>query len=412
MTGGHHDVAAVDLRDLVKRFAEVEAVSGISLDVAPGEFFSMLGPSGSGKTTVLRMIAGFEPPTSGTVLLRGEDVTRRAPFERDVTTVFQDYALFPHMSVVDNVAYGLRVRGLDRRERRRRAEEALETVQLPNMSKRRPTQLSGGQRQRVALARALVVRPSVLLLDEPLGALDLKLRQQMQLELSQIQRDVGVSFVFVTHDQEEALSMSDRVAVFDSGLVVQVASPRELYERPATEFVAGFVGTANLLRGDAAERLLGSTALHSVRPERIAVRTSVEVGLAATATPAAVGSDRPRPIHSRCTSTRRSGCSVSTASRSGRWTRYRWTGRGGAGVPKNLTATRSSTCAAPSGSRPRRAVVGVAHPAGESAPLGRCTMRRHAVAIAHLRALATPWPRRTPIRAGCAVARTRRPAGR
>ncbi len=262
---------AVGLRGLVKRFDEVQAVAGIDLDIAPGEFFSMLGPSGSGKTTVLRIIAGFEQPTEGTVSLAGTDVTGRAPFERDVTTVFQDYALFPHMSVVDNVAYGLRVRGVGRADRRRRAEEALETVRLRGMSTRRPTQLSGGQRQRVALARALVVRPSVLLLDEPLGALDLKLREQMQVELHQIQRDVGVTFVFVTHDQEEALSMSDRVAVFDSGRIVQVAAPRELYDRPATEFVAGFVGTSNVLSGENAQRLVGSSELHTVRPERIHV---------------------------------------------------------------------------------------------------------------------------------------------
>ncbi len=268
-----HVKPAVGLRGLVKRFDDVEAVAGVDLDIAPGEFFSMLGPSGSGKTTVLRIIAGFEQPTEGTVSLAGTNVTRLAPFERDVTTVFQDYALFPHMSVIDNVAYGLRVRGVRRGERRRRAEEALETVRLRGMSTRRPTQLSGGQRQRVALARALVVRPSVLLLDEPLGALDLKLREQMQVELHQIQRDVGVTFVFVTHDQEEALSMSDRVAVFDSGRIVQVAPPRELYDRPATEFVAGFVGTANLLSGENARRLVGTSDLHTVRPERIQVHS-------------------------------------------------------------------------------------------------------------------------------------------
>jgi putative spermidine/putrescine transport system ATP-binding protein len=260
---------AVSLRDLRKSFDQVEAVAGVDLDVYEGEFFSMLGPSGSGKTTVLRLIAGFEQPTSGTVVLGGRDVTTAAPFERDVTTVFQDYALFPHMSVLDNVAYGLRVRRVPRSERRERAAEALRTVDLAGMESRRPTQLSGGQRQRVALARALVVDPQVLLLDEPLGALDLKLREQMQVELKEIQRQVGITFLFVTHDQEEALTLSDRIAVFEQGRIQQVGSAEEVYERPATGFVAGFVGTTNLLTGAAARTLLGRDGRFAVRPEKL-----------------------------------------------------------------------------------------------------------------------------------------------
>jgi putative spermidine/putrescine transport system ATP-binding protein len=265
--------AAVRLRGLAKVFGagaeSVRAVDGVDLDVADGEFFSMLGPSGSGKTTVLRLVAGFELPTAGTIELGGLDVTRRAPFERDVNTVFQDYALFPHLDVLGNVEYGLRVRKVGRKERRERAEQALATVRLEGFGARRPGQLSGGQRQRVALARALVNRPRVLLLDEPLGALDLKLREEMQVELKAIQREVGITFVFVTHDQEEALSLSDRVAVFNRGRIEQVGSPREVYERPATAFVAGFVGTSNLLSADASATLLRVPALHTVRPERI-----------------------------------------------------------------------------------------------------------------------------------------------
>jgi putative spermidine/putrescine transport system ATP-binding protein len=266
-------VPAVSLRGLVKRFDDMTAVDGVDLDIAAGEFFSMLGPSGSGKTTVLRLIGGFEKPTSGTVELDGADVTTRAPFERNLTTVFQDYALFPHMSVLDNVAYGLRVRGVGTRERRDRAAEALARVALHGLERRRPAQLSGGQRQRVALARALVVDPAVLLLDEPLGALDLKLREQMQVELKAIQRDVGITFVFVTHDQEEALTMSDRVAVFSEGRIQQVGTPQEIYETPRSEFVARFVGTSNLLEGRAAGRLLGQEGLFAVRPEKIDVVT-------------------------------------------------------------------------------------------------------------------------------------------
>jgi putative spermidine/putrescine transport system ATP-binding protein len=262
-------MTAISLRGLRKTFGEVVAVDNVDLDLAEGEFFSMLGPSGSGKTTVLRMIAGFEEPTAGTILLDGVDVTRRPPYARDVNTVFQDYALFPHMSVLQNVEYGLRVKGVDRRARRTQAGEALETVRLNGFGDRKPSQLSGGQRQRVALARALVNRPKVLLLDEPLGALDLKLRREMQLELKAMQRDVGITFVFVTHDQEEALTMSDRIAVFNGGRIEQLAGPAELYEHPATAFVAGFVGTSNLLSDEVAQAILGTAGVFTVRPEKI-----------------------------------------------------------------------------------------------------------------------------------------------
>ncbi len=245
------------------------AVAGIDLEIFDGEFFSMLGPSGSGKTTTLRMIAGFERPTAGRILLHGEDVSKKAPFERDVNTVFQDYALFPHMTVGENVAYGLVVRKVPKPEREVRVTDALRMVRLEGYEGRKPGQLSGGQRQRVALARALVNRPRVLLLDEPLGALDLKLREEMQLELKAIQQLVGITFIYVTHDQEEALTMSDRLAVFNRGRIEQVGTPADLYERPATAFVAGFVGTSNLLRGAAAEKLLGTAGLFTVRPEKI-----------------------------------------------------------------------------------------------------------------------------------------------
>jgi putative spermidine/putrescine transport system ATP-binding protein len=271
--------AAVRLQGLRKVFSgdggEVVAVDGIDLEVADGEFFAMLGPSGSGKTTVLRMIAGFETPTSGAVHLGDRDVTRVAPFDRDVNTVFQDYALFPHMSVAQNVAYGLMVKGVGKAERRARASEALASVRLEGYGDRRPGQLSGGQRQRVALARALVNQPRVLLLDEPLGALDLKLREQMQVELKAIQRDVGITFLFVTHDQDEALTMSDRIAVFNHGLIEQVGTAREVYERPASAFVAGFVGSSNVLDGEVARGLLGAADMVSVRPERVRVGDDV-----------------------------------------------------------------------------------------------------------------------------------------
>ncbi len=263
------DLAAVELVAVTKRFGSFTAVDDVHLRVADGEFFSMLGPSGSGKTTCLRLIAGFETPTAGTVRLHGEEVNRRAPHERDVNTVFQDYALFPHMTVADNVGYGLLVRKVDKGERRRRVDEALELVQLGGLGGRKPAELSGGQRQRVALARALVVRPRLLLLDEPLGALDLKLRQAMQVELKAIQQEVGISFVYVTHDQEEALTMSDRLAVFDNGRVEQVGTPAEVYEFPLTTFVAGFVGVSNVIEGDAARALTGSADAFAVRPEKI-----------------------------------------------------------------------------------------------------------------------------------------------
>jgi putative spermidine/putrescine transport system ATP-binding protein len=260
---------AVRLEGLEKRFGDVAAVAGIDLEIADGEFFSMLGPSGSGKTTTLRMIAGFELPTAGRVLLHGTDVTRLAPFERDVNTVFQDYALFPHMTVADNVAYGLVIRRVPKVERERRVTEALDMVRLEGYERRKPGQLSGGQRQRVALARALVNRPRVLLLDEPLGALDLKLREEMQVELKGIQQQVGITFIYVTHDQAEALTMSDRIAVFNHGRIEQVGAPAEIYERPATRFVAGFVGTSNLLSGDAARATVGHEGTFTVRPEKI-----------------------------------------------------------------------------------------------------------------------------------------------
>jgi putative spermidine/putrescine transport system ATP-binding protein len=261
--------AAVRLAGVRKRFDEVTAVDGIDLDVAEGEFFSMLGPSGSGKTTCLRLIAGFEAPTDGRVFLGGQDVTDLPPYDRDVNTVFQDYALFPHMTVQENVEYGLKVRKVPVPRRRERATEALSMVRLSGFGRRKPSQLSGGQRQRVALARALVNRPKVLLLDEPLGALDLKLRQAMQIELKEIQRRVGLTFVYVTHDQEEALTMSDRLAVFNAGCVEQVGTPAEVYERPSTGFVAGFVGTSNVLTGDVARRITGSPEAFTIRPEKI-----------------------------------------------------------------------------------------------------------------------------------------------
>jgi putative spermidine/putrescine transport system ATP-binding protein len=270
---------AITLTGLRKEFGDTTAVDGVDLEIADGEFFSMLGPSGSGKTTVLRMIAGFETPTAGTIALGGTDVTRAAPFQRDVTTVFQDYALFPHLTVRQNVEYGLTVRKVSRSDRRSRAEAALASVQMAGFGDRRPAQLSGGQRQRVALARALVVRPKVLLLDEPLGALDLKLRQQMQVELKQLQRDVGITFVFVTHDQEEALTMSDRVAVFNDGRIAQVGTAAEIYEAPRTEFVAGFVGTSTVLTGAAATAILGRDGTFVVRPERIRIGAEGAAGV-------------------------------------------------------------------------------------------------------------------------------------
>ncbi|MGZ4125060.1 MAG: ABC transporter ATP-binding protein [Actinomycetota bacterium] len=260
---------AVRLEDVRKRFGDVVAVDGVDLDVRAGEFFSMLGPSGSGKTTCLRMIAGFEAPTEGRVYLDGREVSRLAPYERDVNTVFQDYALFPHMTVEENVEYGLRVKRVPKNRRRELAADALRIVRLEGFEGRKPGQLSGGQRQRVALARALVNRPKVLLLDEPLGALDLKLRQEMQIELKHIQQEVGLTFIYVTHDQEEALTMSDRLAVFSRGRIEPVGTPAEVYERPATGFVAGFVGTSNVLAGAAARAVTGSEEAFTIRPEKI-----------------------------------------------------------------------------------------------------------------------------------------------
>jgi putative spermidine/putrescine transport system ATP-binding protein len=262
---------AVCLKGLRKSYGDVDAVAGIDLDVMDGEFFTLLGPSGSGKTTTLRMIAGFELPTAGEVLLGGRDVSKLPPYERDVNTVFQDYALFPHMNVGDNVGYGLMVKRVKRAERRERAAEALAMVRLEGFERRKPSQLSGGQRQRVALARALVNRPRLLLLDEPLGALDLKLREEMQIELKTIQREIGITFIFVTHDQDEALTMSDRIAVFNDGRVVQVGTPADVYERPETAFIAGFVGTSNLVRDDAARAITGSGDAFTVRPEKIRI---------------------------------------------------------------------------------------------------------------------------------------------
>jgi len=252
----------------------VRAVDGVDLEIAAGEFFTLLGPSGSGKTTVLRMIGGFTLPTSGQIRIDGQDVSQQPPYARPVNTVFQDYALFPHMSVRDNVAYPLMVqravRKMARAERAAKADELLAQVQLPGVGDRRPAQLSGGQRQRVALARALISQPQLLLLDEPLGALDLKLREQMQSELKALQRRLGITFLFITHDQHEALSMSDRIGVFNRGRLEQVGTPQQVYDTPATRFVAQFVGAANVLEGAVAQRLAGQAAA-MLRPERIRV---------------------------------------------------------------------------------------------------------------------------------------------
>ncbi len=265
------NILAVRFTHVSRYFGEVRAVDDVTLDIRDGEFFTMLGPSGSGKTTCLRLIAGFEQPTAGSIQLHGAEAAGLPPYERDVNTVFQDYALFPHMSVGENVAYGLMIKKVGKAERRKRAEEMLELVRLPGLSGRRPAQLSGGQRQRVALARALINHPRVLLLDEPLGALDLKLRQQMQIELKSIQQQVGITFIYVTHDQEEALTMSDRMAVFNNGRIEQVGAPSEVYEHPATVFVAGFVGISNLLRGAAAQAITGAPTSFAIRPEKIRI---------------------------------------------------------------------------------------------------------------------------------------------
>jgi putative spermidine/putrescine transport system ATP-binding protein len=261
----------VVFENVSKHFDSVRAVDGVDLFITEGEFFAMLGPSGSGKTTCLRMIAGFEHPTEGRILLHGRDIAGSPPYDRDVNTVFQDYALFPHMTVADNVGYGLMVRKVATEERSKRVEEALGLVRLESLGGRRPSQLSGGQRQRVALARALINRPSVLLLDEPLGALDLKLRQAMQIELKALQREVGITFIYVTHDQEEALTMSDRMAVFNHGKVEQVGTPREVYENPRNAFVAGFVGVSNIIAGELARKLRRGMGAFTVRPEKITI---------------------------------------------------------------------------------------------------------------------------------------------
>ena len=260
----------VSIRNLSRSFGDVKAVNDVSLDVYAGEFLTLLGPSGSGKTTVLRMIAGFEKPDAGTIELGGKDVSQLPPYERDVNTVFQDYALFPHMDVISNIEYGLRVKGVGKSDRQARALIALEQVRLGGYGERKPAQLSGGQRQRVALARALVNRPSVLLLDEPLGALDLKLREQMQIELKELQREVGITFIFVTHDQEEALTMSDRIAIFNHGEIEQLGSARDVYENPKTTFVSEFVGQTNKYD-------LDGTSIN-IRPEFITVSKTKSVG--------------------------------------------------------------------------------------------------------------------------------------
>ncbi len=262
---------AIELRAIRRAFGPVVALDSVSLTIAPGEFFALLGPSGSGKTTCLRLVAGFDQPDSGTILLDGEDVTNTPPFARNVNTVFQDYALFPHMTVAENVAYGLRVRGVAANERGKQAAAMLDLVRLGEFGTRRPHQLSGGQRQRVALARALINRPKVLLLDEPLGALDLKLREEMQAELKGLQQRLGITFVFVTHDQGEALSMADRVAVFSQGRIEQLDTPRELYNRPQTAFVASFVGSANVVGREAARALTGADRAFAIRPELIEI---------------------------------------------------------------------------------------------------------------------------------------------
>jgi putative spermidine/putrescine transport system ATP-binding protein len=260
---------AIRFAHVARRFGDVRAIDDVSFAIADGEFFALLGPSGSGKTTCLRLIAGFEQPDAGTIEIHGRPVAGVPPYERDVNTVFQDYALFPHMTVGANVEYGLMVRGVAAEERKRRAREMLALVKLDGMDARKPAQLSGGQRQRVALARALVNRPRVLLLDEPLGALDLKLREQMQVELKALQRSVGITFVFVTHDQGEALAMSDRLAVFNLGRIEQIGTPGEMYNRPATEFVAGFVGVSNVIDAALAQKLTGVAAPFTIRPERV-----------------------------------------------------------------------------------------------------------------------------------------------
>ena len=262
---------AVSFQNIARHYGSVRAVDDVTLDIEEGEFFAMLGPSGSGKTTCLRLIAGFEQPTSGHLEIFGETAEGVPPYRRNVNTVFQDYALFPHMNVLDNVAYGLMVRGMAKGVRHRKAGDMLSLVALGAYGDRKPSQLSGGQRQRVALARALVNEPKVLLLDEPLGALDLKLREQMQVELKTLQRSLGITFVFVTHDQGEALSMADRVAIFNEGRIIQAGTPEDIYERPRVKFVADFVGSSNVLTPEFAARTGGAAKWTSLRPEKISV---------------------------------------------------------------------------------------------------------------------------------------------
>lgn len=269
-------VPAIRLSGLTKSFGEVKAVNDVNLDIAEGEFFSMLGPSGSGKTTVLRLIAGFDMPTSGSIELFGQEVSSVPPFDREVNTVFQDYALFPHMTVQENIEYGLRVRNVPKSERQEQVREALRTVRLENLGDRKPNQLSGGQRQRIALARAIVVKPKVLLLDEPLGALDLKLREQMQVELKEIQRELSITFIFVTHDQAEALSLSDRVAVFNEGKIVQLGTPQEIYKNPTNTFVADFVGSSTIFSKSESKELFGIDSICSVRPEHVEMHSAAK----------------------------------------------------------------------------------------------------------------------------------------
>lgn len=273
---------AVEFNDVSRLYGDVRAVDGVSIAIRDGEFFSMLGPSGSGKTTCLRLIAGFEQLSGGSIRIFGQPASELPPWQRDVNTVFQDYALFPHMSIIDNVAYGLMVKGMGKKERHLRAQQALEKVALGFVHARKPSQLSGGQRQRVAIARALVNQPRVLLLDEPLGALDLKLREQMQVELKKLQQSLGITFIFVTHDQGEALSMSDRVAVFNNGRIEQVDSPHDLYLRPKTAFVAGFVGTANVFTSEISRRLCGLSGAWSLRPEHIRLNSGGDIQVQGT----------------------------------------------------------------------------------------------------------------------------------
>jgi spermidine/putrescine transport system ATP-binding protein len=284
----------ISVRDVRKRYGHVEAVRGVSIDIREGEFLTMLGPSGCGKTTTLRMIAGFEEPDAGTIHLRGEDVTDVPPNRRNVNMVFQHYALFPHLTIEENVAYGLKIKKVAKPERRTRVEEMLSIVRLEGMQGRKPTQLSGGQQQRVALARALVNRPAALLLDEPLGALDVKLRKQMQLELKRIQHELGTTFVYVTHDQEEALSMSDRIAVMNGGLVEQIDAPRAIYEHPATPFVADFVGVLNALEIRVDEAADGRVTMRIGDRERIVVRTGEPASAVGSTLTIAVRPERVR----------------------------------------------------------------------------------------------------------------------